>query len=105
MELPRKFQNMQGTTELPIAEVVNREEARLIDKKEFDRKKESTLCTYNHRFLCSEDPGWELLKEKLIHMHQVYGKKKSVHAGRNGKCRHFVYRRAEKTCIFRKIFS
>ena len=78
MELPLKFENMQDTTELPITEVINGEKARLIDKKEFDRKKESTLCTYNHRFLYSEDPGWELLKEKLIHMHQVYGKKKSV---------------------------
>ena len=75
---PAKYKNMQDSNEQPIEKEVKVDRAKPVGKILFDRKKESTLCTYNHRFLYSEDPGWELLKEKLVHMHTVYGKKRSV---------------------------
>ena len=46
-------------------------------KKFFDSKKESILITYSHRFLRNDDPGWILLKEKLMYMKKIYGGRKS----------------------------
>ena len=59
-------------------EHIQTEEAIYRKKQQFDKRKECTLRTYSHRFLHYDDPGWELLKEKLIHMQEVDGKKKSV---------------------------
>ena len=43
----------------------------------FDRKKDCILSTYSHRFLKNDDVAWALLREKLIHMKEIYGGKKS----------------------------
>ena len=45
-------------------------------KKQFDHKKACILATYYHRFLKNDDIGWTLLREKLMHMKEIYGGKK-----------------------------
>ena len=63
-----------GRNKLDEITIVNGEKSK---KNLFDHKKACILATYYHRFLKNDDNGWTLLREKLIHMKEIYGGKKS----------------------------
>ena len=44
----------------------------------FEEEKESRLLMQYHRFLSIEDKNWGLLREKLIHLRQIYGWKQAL---------------------------
>ena len=47
-------------------------------KERFNQEKECRLLMMCHRFISIEDPFWELLREKLIHMKDLYAGKHSI---------------------------
>ena len=63
-----------GRTEFDQIRIGDREKS---NKNIFDSKKDCILATYSHRFLNVDDAGWILLREKLMHMKEIYGGKKS----------------------------
>ena len=48
-------------------------------KERFDQEKESRLLMMCHRFIRVEDQFWELMREKLIHMKDLYAGRHAIH--------------------------
>ena len=56
----------------------NEENIKSGKKERFDQEKECRLSMMCHRFIRTSDPFWELVREKLIHMRDLYGGKHAV---------------------------
>ena len=48
------------------------------NKERFEEEKECRLMMLYHRFLSVDDHGWDLVRQKLIHMKERYGSKQAV---------------------------
>ena len=56
----------------------NEENIKSEKKERFNQEKECRLLMMSHRFISTSDPFWELFREKLVHMRDLYGGRHAI---------------------------